>query len=230
MPKEELTKSPVGGTLVDRVYEKLEDGILSQKYRKGEALIEMNISADLGVSRTPVREAIRMLEQKGLVETHPHKGAVVVGISRKDMEDIYAIRMYVEGLAAKWAAKNITEAQMQALTEIVDLQEFYQIKNSSEKINELDSRFHAQIFQYSGSRTLQHILSELHHMIQWFRELSIKTEGRAEKAINEHREILSALEARDQDLAERLTVGHIMNAWENLSKQLENEERDGAPA
>jgi len=226
MSKEELPKGSSGATLGDRVYEKLEEGILSRKYRKGEALIEMSISADLGVSRTPVREAIRMLEQKGLVEMHPNKGAVVVGISLKDLEDIYAIRMYVEGLAAKWAARIITEAQLQSLTEIVDLQEFYQMKNASMKINELDSRFHEQIFRYSGSRTLRHILSELHHMIQWFRELSFKSEGRAEKAINEHREILSALEARDQDLAERLTVDHIRNAWENLSKQLENEDSD----
>ena len=221
MSKEELPKSQAGGTLGDLVYEKLEAGILSQKHKQGEALIEMNISSDLGVSRTPVREAIRMLEQKGLVKMLPHKGAVVVGIDRKDLEDIYTIRMYVEGLSAKWAAGIITEGQLQTLTEIVDLQEFYQIKNSAMKINELDSRFHEQIYRYSGSRTLQHILSELHHTIQWFRELSFKSEGRAEKAIEEHRRILSALESRDGELAERLTVGHIRNAWENLSKQLD---------
>ena len=221
MPKEELPKGQAGGTLVDLVYEKLEAGILSQKHKQGEALIEMNISSDLGVSRTPVREAIRMLEQKGLVKMLPHRGAVVVGIDRKDLEDIYTIRMYVEGLSAKWAAGIITEGQLQTLTEIVDLQEFYQIKNSAMKINELDSRFHEQIYRYSGSRTLQHILSELHHTIQWFRELSFKSEGRAEKAIEEHRRILSALESRDGELAESLTVGHIRNAWENLSKQLD---------
>ena len=221
MSADELQKSHAGGTLGERVYEKLEEGILSRRYKPGDALVELNISSDLGVSRTPVREAIHMLEQKGLVETLPHRGAVVVGIDDKDLEDIYAIRMYVEGLAAKWAAGVITGVQLQALGEIVDLQEFYHIKNQSMKINELDSRFHEQIYIISGSRTLRHVLSELHHMIQWFREFSFRSEGRAVKAIEEHRQILDALEEHDGELAERLTVSHIKNAWENLSKNLQ---------
>ena len=210
-----------GGPLVDRVYEELESGILYRRIKPGEPLLEMKLSAELGVSRTPVREAIRMLEQKGLVVASPHKGAVVVGVNRKDLDDIYAIRMHIEALATRWAAKTITDSQLEALTEIVDLQEFYHMKNSASKINELDSRFHERIYQYSNSRTLMHILTELHHMILWFRELSFGSAGRAEKAIEEHRRIIEALSAHDEDMAESLTAEHIKNARENLMRIIE---------
>ena len=219
MTSEEFAaKTGINGSLSDKVYLQLEKDILCGKFTPGESLIELKISADLGVSRTPVREAIRMLEQKGLVEMQPHRGAVVLGVNEKDLEDVYTIRMYIEGLAAKWAAAEITDEQLRELTEIVDLQEFYQLKSATERINDLDSRFHERIFEYCHSRPLQHTLSELHHMVQWFRGLSLSTEGRAGRAIEEHRRILEALAARDGDLAEKLTVLHIKNARENLVK------------
>lgn len=203
-------------SLSTRVFEELEEGILSGQIPSGENLIELKLSSEMGVSRTPVREAIRMLEQKGLVQIIPNKGAVVLGISEKDLQDIYTIRMYIEGLASRWAAEKITDEQMQELTEIVDLQEFYNIKQANGKINDLDSRFHEKIYEFSGSRTLQHTLGDLHHMIQQYRKLSFSALGRAEKAILEHRKILEAISRHNGDEAERLTIRHIANAKENL--------------
>lgn len=199
-----------------RVFEELEESILNGIIKPGDNLTEMKLCAELGVSRTPVREAIRMLGQKGLVQIFPNKGAVVLGISEKDLEDIYTIRMYIEGLGSRWAAANITEEQIRELTEIVDLQEFYQIKNAMKHINQLDSQFHEKLFESSNSRTLQHTLSGLHHRIQHYRQLSFSSNGRAEKAIKEHRQILVALAAHDQDAAEQLTIEHIARAKENL--------------
>ncbi len=210
-------KSPdSSNSLSVRVFEELEESILNGIIKPGENLIEMKLCSELGVSRTPVREAVRMLEQKGLVQIIPNKGAVVLGISEKDLEDIYAIRMYIEGLGSRWAAANITEEQIRELTEIVDLQEFYQRKNAMEHINQLDSQFHERVFAYSNSRTLQHTLSHLHHMIQYYRQRSFRSDGRAEKAIKEHRQILEALANHDQDAAEKLTVEHVVHAKENL--------------
>ncbi len=203
-------------SLSTRVFEELEEGILSGQIPSGENLIELKLSSEMGVSRTPVREAIRMLEQKGLVQIIPNKGAVVLGISVKDLQDIYTIRMYIEGLASRWAAEKITDEQLQELTEIVDLQEFYNIKQANGKLNDLDSRFHGKIYEFSGSRTLQHMLCDLHHMIQQYRKLSFSSLGRAEKAVQEHREILDAIARHDGDEAERLTIQHIANAKENL--------------
>jgi len=209
-------------TLSVRVFEELEKSILNGNIQPGENLIELKLSAQFGVSRTPVREAIRMLEQKGLVQIIPNKGAVVVGISEKDLSDIYTIRMYIEGLSSRWAAANITDEQIKELTEIVDLQEFYNHKHSTMQINELDSRFHEKIFEFSNSRTLQHTLSDLHHMIQRYRHLSFNANGRADKAIQEHRQILKALADHDEDAAEKLTIEHIRNARDNLLNIMKN--------
>lgn len=203
-------------SLSAQVFDTMEASILNGSIQPGENLIELKLSAEMGVSRTPVREAIRMLEQKGLVQIIPNKGAIVLGISEKDLEDIYTIRMYIEGLGSRWAAANISDAQIRELTEIVDLQEFYSHKQSTDQINDLDSKFHEKIFEYSNSRTLQHTLSDLHHMIRRYRQLSFNTTGRADKAIEEHRQILEALVNHDQDAAERLTVQHIRNAKDNL--------------
>ena len=175
-------------SLSTRVFEELEEGILSGQIPSGESLIELKLSSEMGVSRTPVREAIRMLEQKGLVQIIPNKGAVVLGISEKDLKDIYTIRMYIEGLASRWAAEHISEEQAQELTEIVDLQEFYNIKQANGKINDLDSRFHEKIYEISGSRTLQHTLSDLHHMIQRYRKLSFSASWTPSAAMTGNRQ------------------------------------------
>lgn len=211
-----LAASDNTSSLSSRVFEELEESILSGRIKPGENLIEMKLSSELGVSRTPVREAIRMLEQKGLVQIIPNKGAVVLGISEKDLADIYTIRMYIEGLASRLAAGNITDNQIRELSEIVDLQEYYSSKHSTSQIKDLDSRFHEKIYEYSDNRTLQHTLSDLHHMVQRYRQLSFAAEGRAEKAIEEHRQILQALACHDQDAAEKLTIQHISNAKDNL--------------
>ncbi|MEN3004746.1 GntR family transcriptional regulator [Dehalobacterium formicoaceticum] len=203
-------------SLSDRVFEELEEKILSGTIKSGEHLIELKLAAEMGVSRTPVREAIRMLEQKGFVQITPNRTAQVVGISMQDLDDIYDMRMRLEGLASNRAALHITEEQVKELTDILDLQEFYHMKNSIEPINELDSQFHAKIFEYSNSRTLQHTLTDLHHMIQRYRNISFHTSGRAKLAIREHLEILEAIAKHDPVLAEELTVKHIAKAKENL--------------
>lgn len=201
-----------------RVFEELEESILNGIIKPGAHLTEMKLSAELGVSRTPIREAIRMLEQKGLVQIIPNKAAVVLGINEKDLEDIYTMRMYIEGLASRWAALNITAEQIKELAELLDLQEFYQTKNATEQINQLDSKFHEKIFEFSNSRTLQHTLSDLHHMIQHYRHISFNSSGRADKSIEEHRQIFQALANHDQDAAEKLTIQHVANAKDNLSR------------
>ena len=212
-----------GSSLSNQVFEQLEAGILDGSIPAGESLNEQKLSTELGVSRTPVREAIRMLEQKNLVRLVPHKGAVVLGVDRKDLLDVYMIRSYIEGLASRWAAENITATKSNALQEIVDLQEFYYLKSNHDKISEMDSRFHETIFRFSESRKLEHMLRDLHHMIQRFRKLSIAEASRTEKAIAEHKLILEAICKGDGDEAERQTAIHIGNARDNMLLLLEDE-------
>ncbi len=203
-------------SLSERVFEEIEESILNGELAPGDSLPEIKLSEELGVSRTPVREAIGKLELEGLVKTIPNRGTVAVGISEKDIDDIYTIRMYVEGLAAKWAAQHITEEQLDEMRTVVELQEFYVGKRDFLQIWQLDSRFHSLLYKASGSHALRQILSNLHHYIQRVRELSIKKPGRAIPSVQEHRNILEAIEKRDGELAEKLTAEHIRNAHRNI--------------
>lgn len=199
-----------------QVFKEIEQAILNGSFAPGDSLTEVKLSTELGVSRTPVREALRQLELEGLVTTIPSKGAVVVGISEKDVADIYTIRSYVEGLAARWAAENATEEEIGALREIVELQEFYVGRGDTLQVWHLDGRFHELIYEYCRSRMLKQTLSVFHHNIQGARALSIKTAGRAKDSVQEHRRILEAIERRDGGAAETLTAEHIKNAKRNF--------------
>lgn len=146
-----------------RVFEEIERAILSGEFESGEGLAELKLSAELGVSRTPVREALRQLELEGLVKIIPNKGAVVVGVTEKDIEDIYVIRMRMEDLAVRWAAGSMTAEDSNALWDIVELQEFYALKGDAERLCEMDGAFHEAIYRFSRSKPLNHMLTGFHH-------------------------------------------------------------------
>lgn len=200
------------------VYESLEEKILSGEYKIGEQITENRISAELGVSRTPVREALMMLEKDGLVDLIPNKGAVVHGVSTDDLIDIYNIRKRLEGLAASLAARRIDEKGISELKETVELSEFYISKNDAEKLKKLDSDFHALVYHYSGSRMLEKVLSDLHRTVGSYRKKSLENPARLEKSVTEHREIFSAIKAGDAEKADALASLHVGAALENLLK------------
>lgn len=205
-----------------KVFNQLQNDILNGKYQPGENLIETRLCEEMGVSRTPVREAIRQLELEGLVEAIPNKGAVVHGISSKDIEDIYTIRMMIEGLAARWATEKITREELRELEEAVELEEFYTQKNDTCHLLKFDSRFHDVIFKASKSKPLMHTLSTFHNYVQRARNSSLSSPARAKKVLDEHRAILRAIIEGDGEKAERLTTEHVKNAALNLIKQKED--------
>lgn len=207
-------------SLSERVFEEIQNSILNGELTPGEPLPEIKLSEELGVSRTPVREAIGKLELEGLVKSIPNRGTLVIGISEKDIDDIYMIRMYIEGLAAKWASQNVTDQQLEQLRGIVELEEFYVNKKDIWQVWQLDSKFHQLLYEASGSHILKHMLSDLHHFIQRIREISIRKPGRAGPSVTEHRNILEAIEKHDGELAEKLTYEHIRNAHQNIQKEL----------
>ena len=141
-------------SIADQVFEKLEQDILSGVYERGIVLTELRLSEELGVSRTPIREALRRLEQERIIEP-TSKGMKVLGITRADIADICEIRLRLEGLAARWAAERADEEGIQTLKEIVELQEFYTQKQDPESIKNADSRFHQTIYALCGSHSMQ---------------------------------------------------------------------------
>ena len=207
-------------SLSGKVFDALENEILTGELERGEVLSENKVSARLGVSRTPVREALLRLEQEGLVKTEPGKGAVVLGITLGDLLDIYEIRIRIEGLAARFAARSITDSQVREMRDVVDLQEFFASKGDSQNLRDLDSKFHSMIYKFCTSRVLTDTLTSLHHKIERFRRMSVETGGRGSLSVEEHKEIVEALAAHDEDLAEKLLIEHIQNARNKLFEMI----------
>ncbi len=203
----------------DSAFETLENDILSGVYEKGDILTEIKISEILGISRTPVREAVRRLEQEKLVKL-ASKGIVIVGLTPDDINDIYDIRIKLEGFATRKCAERLTDEELTELSDIIDLQEFYTIKNNASDINDTDSKFHDYIYTHSGSETLCGILSSLHRKVQKYRKLSVQDSQRAHLAVKEHRQIYEALASHNGELAEELTCRHIENARNNIIRNI----------
>lgn len=209
-------------SLGSRVFQQIREDILNGRYKENDELRENTIGKELGVSRTPVREALRQLELEGLVAIVPNRGAYVTGISRKDIWDIYRIRSMLEGLCARWAAENITEKELDRLEEAILLSEFQMKKESgfsADQVAALDGRFHTILYDASGSRILSHVLKDFHRYVQRARTFSVVSQERARKSIREHRQILRAIRDRDGEMAEQLANEHITHVMENLKKQ-----------
>lgn len=213
--KEEIDRYSLRG----RVFNKIREDILAGNYGEKDELREAAISKELGVSRTPVREALRQLELEGLVSIIPNKGAYVNGITPKDIYDIYMIRSYLEGLCAKWACKYITKEQIEDLEESIYLSGFHIQKEHWEQIYELDNRFHLNLYKACGSKILEHILSDYHHYVERVRKNTLSSKERARTASAEHKAILEAVINKDEELAERLANEHIFQSIANIRHQ-----------
>ena len=195
-------------SLADQVFDHLENDILSGKYQRGEILTESKLSAELGVSRTPIREALRRLEQEHIIE-ESGKGSVVIGINEKDLEDIFMIRKSLECQVAALAAKNRTEEQLKQLREALEFQEFYLNKKDPDQIKLMDSRFHETLYKLSGSTAFYDTLVPLHKKIQKYRRASVTNSSRAEASVAEHRKIYEAIEAKNTALAAKYASEHV---------------------
>jgi len=198
-------------SLADQVYERLEDDIVYGVYKRGEILTELKLAETLGVSRTPIREALRRLEQERMIEDCG-KGSVVLGITKDDLLDIMDIRQRIEGLASFYAAKNITREGIEQLNHLTDLQEFYHSKGDINRLQAVDDEFHLVIYQLSCRNVIIDTLMPLHRKTRLYRKISMEDNERSPKTMQEHYEIAQAIINGDAALAKELTKKHIENA------------------
>lgn len=205
-------------SLADQVFDHLENDILSGKYQRGEVLTESKLCAEMGVSRTPIREALRRLEQEHIIE-ESGKGSVVIGINEKDLEDIFLIRKSLECMAASLAAKNRTDEQLKDLKEALEFQEFYLNKNDPEQIKLMDNRFHETLYKLSGSTTFYDTLVPLHKKIQKYRRASVENSSRAAASVAEHRKIYEAIESKNSAAAAKHASEHVENAYRHIMRK-----------
>lgn len=205
-------------SLRGQVFHRLREDILSGKYGENEELKEVAIGEELGVSRTPVREAFRQLELEGLIQIVPNKGAYVTGITQKDVKDIYMIRSLLEGVCARWATEHITAEQMEEMEENVYLSKFHAQKGHYEQLAELDNRFHEILYEACDSKMLEHQLKDFHDYVLRVRKKTLANVNRGKKSNEEHEQIMEAIKAGDADRAEMLANRHMINAYENMVK------------
>lgn len=202
-------------SIADQIFEQLENDILIGKYKKDTLLTELGLSEELGVSRTPIREALTRLEHEHLIEFIP-KGIKVIGISLEDIEIIFDIRLRTEGLAARLAAKNARDDQLAEMKRILDLQEFYCLKEDSENIKSMDTSFHEIMYKMMHSTHFYEMLHELHKKTLKYRGTSVQSKARAEESVKEHRNIYEAILNHNEEGAENSTLFHIRNAKKNI--------------
>lgn len=205
-------------SLRGRVFSKIREDILNGKYKEHEELKEVAIGEELGVSRTPVREAFRQLELEGLIQIVPNKGAYVTGITAKDVRDIYMIRSLLEGLCARWATDHITEEQLDELEENVYLADFHAEKGHLDQMAELDNRFHHILYEACNSKQLERLLVDFHEYVLRVRQKTLSNGGRGRISNEEHRQIMEAIKAKDKEKAEVLANRHMINAYDNMVK------------
>lgn len=202
-------------SLADQVFEHIETDILLGKYQRGEILTESRLSAELGVSRTPIREALRRLLQENLIE-ETGKGSVVIGITENDLADIFLVRSKLESLAVEVAVSKAKDQDIARLKEVVELQEFYLGKRDADQIKSMDNKFHDLIYRIGGSTIFYEILVPLHKKIQKYRKASVENKSRATASVKEHRALYEAIAARDSENASRLALEHINNAYMHI--------------
>lgn len=202
-------------SLANQVYERIESNILNGVYAKGEIISESKLSEELGVSRTPIREALSKLENDLLIGDSP-AGTIVLGITEDDVKDMFVVKRKLEVIATTMAAKNISERGIAQLKDILEQQEFYASKDNADKVRDLDTEFHDIIYDECGSPIFKAILSPIHHKLMKYRQASLCHEGRILHSVEEHRDIYDAICSRDAARVEGLMLTHVEHAYESI--------------
>ena len=208
-------------SLADQVFDRLENDIIQGVYPKGEILTELKLVEQLGVSRTPIREALRRLEQERLIED-AGKGSRVLGITEDDLLDIMTIRERIEGVAAYYATINMTPEGLKEMTHLVDLQEFYFEKKDAERLRQVDDQFHDAICYLSKRNVIIDTVVPLMRKTRRYRRLAMDDWNRVPNTEQEHYEIFQAIASGNAKLAEELTSRHITNAKIHMLEGMKN--------
>ncbi len=199
-------------TVAQRIRDMIRNGVL----KKGDRIVEKQLCDALGVSRTPLREALRILKSEGLIDLVPNKGAHVAQPSMQDIRELFEVMSILEGACARTAAQKMSEADFVRLDKLHrKLEKHYQQKDH-EKYLEVNHKYHSLIQEMAGNKLFNEILGGLRQKILLYRQRQLFQPDRFEASMEEHRLLLEALRNRDADAAESLMKTHLMNQCEAL--------------
>lgn len=205
------------------VADSIRDMIAKGKLKPGEHICETRLAAELGISRTPLREAIRLLETEGFLRVIPRRGAVVRDISIKDVTEIYEIKAAMEGLSARLAAHHFNKKDIERLKEINNELAKLAEKNDVNRFFKMHNQFHDYFLRASGNERLYQLNCSLIEQIHRLRLLSFTIEGRFKEAVAQHEKIIKAFEKRDAELAARLVEENVMMGFKAVTAKLKQD-------
>ncbi len=210
--------------LRELVCEHIRQAIIDGTFAPGERLMEIQLADEMGVSRTPVREAIRKLELEGFVVMIPRRGTYVANISIKDINDVYEIRTSLDVLAAGLAAERISDEELEELQRLLVLIGKYIEEDNMEKIIEVDSDFHDILYKASRNERLRNIINNLREQITGIRGTSMRYPGRLKDTQEEHRHLVECIAARNVEKSQEAARVHLENAERTLMKSMAEQE------
>jgi DNA-binding GntR family transcriptional regulator len=210
--------------LRDVVYNTLRNAILRGELKPGERLMEMHLANKLGVSRTPIREAIHMLEQEGLAVTIPRKGAQVAKMTEKDLQDVLEIRDSLDELAVSMACKRMTVEQLDELREAMEHFKLATTTGEVRKIVEADEEFHNVIYRMANNPKLEVIVNNLKEQMYRYRYEYIKGEHSYDKLVEEHARIVEGFERQDGEYIKNIMHLHLENQIEAVRDVIREQE------
>ncbi len=206
----ELSNAPMSMSLLA----KLQRDILTGKYRPGQKLTESALCKEYGVSRTPIREALRQLEDDGLVENILNRGCFVIGLSNAEYEDLFDLRRAYEIQAVKWAIQRITDEEMDKLEETFEFMEFYTMRGDLDKMLVINAGFHQVIYEAAHNRMLQKTLTSYQTFLKYQGQNSVYGENYLSTVLEEHRAIFKAFTDKDVRAGAEAMERHINRAKE----------------
>lgn len=196
-------------SLTDEITSILRDRILKGEYAIGEKIKETQIASELRVSRTPIREAFKQLEEEGLIEYKRNRGCYARGFTPQDINDIYAVRKALEELAVEWAVQRMTPDYLQQMQDQIDLMEFYTRRHDVENALSLNTSFHDIIYNATGSRFMTQVLHSYKGYIDRTRKVMFYEQSYLEQVLEEHKLILAAMKTGDVDAAKAAMEAHL---------------------
>lgn len=209
--QQEKTKSSAS-SLSNHIFSCIQEKIVSKNLFQGQKLTEEDICRQYEVSRTPVREALKQLENAGLIEMIPNRGAFVLGISDSELEDMYCLRKEYEIIAVRWAIERIDKEGLENLQEAYEFMEFYTLKRDYDKMLNINTNFHKIIYMAAGNKILYRILTEFQTYMKPYRSNSSCSDKDMDKILEEHRNIYEAFLSGDAEIGEKAMKTHLENA------------------
>jgi len=219
---EQMFSQSPSKVLKDEVYEQIKNAIMEGKLKEGDRILESDIAEQIGISRAPVREAIRLLQQEGLVVTSPHRGTFISGLTVEDTREIFSLRSILEQFAVGLCINNLSQGDIETLYKYVDLMRQAAIEEDVRKVAKYDSKFHELIYKKTHHKRLKEVMSLLNTPVRAFMATTNRLYANLEDVADGHVPIVEALTSKDAKHAAQVIEDHIKEVGEQLLEQMED--------